>query len=373
MTAIYQQRITALKEQMKERQIEVGLVTSPKNIYYYTGFHSEPYERFMALLLDGRTDQLGLFIPALDYEAAKQHSFVEQLIPIFDEQNPYQVVKDHIGEEIKSLGVETKRVTLHQQTQLNDHLSISGYLDIGDFIASQRMRKTPEECLRVERAVQIVEKVLAEGMKKVAVGMTELELAAEMELLMRRFGADGPSFSTTVLSGVKSSLPHGHSDEKKLQWGEFLLIDMGVMADGYCSDISRTFVIGEASAEQEKLHRIVRQATEAGVRAAKAGIAAKEVDRAAREVIKQNGYGRYFNNRVGHGLGIEVHEEPSIHENNELMIENGFLFTVEPGIYVPNWGGIRIEEDVYIGEDGKANVLTTFPTELIRVAVNSYS
>lgn len=229
------------------------------------------------------------------------------------------------------------------------------------------MRKTQEECKKVQHAIQVIEKVLGKGIRTVKDGMTELDLVAEFEYLMRKFGADGPSFSTTVLSGEKSSLPHGSPDRKTINKGDFLLIDMGVIVDGYCSDITRTFVIGEETAKQREIYETVLQSVRAGVNAVKSGVRIGEIDIAARNVIKDAGYGSYFNNRVGHGLGIDVHEEPSIHENNNMMAESGLLFTIEPGIYIPGFGGVRIEENVYISEDGNANILTAFPTELIRI------
>lgn len=197
--------------------------------------------------------------------------------------------------------------------------------------------------------------------------MTELDLTAEFEYLMRKFGAEGPSFSTTVLSGDKSSLPHGSPDRKIINKGDFLLIDMDVIIDGYCSDITRTFVVGEETAKQREIYETVLQSTRAGVNTVKSGIRIGDIDIAARNVIKEGGYGQYFNNRIGHGLGIDVHEEPSIHENNNMMTESGLLFTIEPGIYIPGLGGVRIEENVYISEEGNVEVLTTFPTELIRI------
>jgi Xaa-Pro dipeptidase len=367
MGAQYQKRLNSLIQHLEEQQIDWAIVNSPKNVFYYTGFNSEPYERFMALVLDLRNQNNYLFVPALDQEDAEKSSYVKRIVPISDELNPYKILKDTIGEGVKSIGLETKNVSLFQQEQLKHYFSGFSYRNIGEFISSQRMRKTPEECNKVQHAVQVIEKVLGEGIKSIKDGMTELELTAEFEYLMRKFGAKGPAFSTTVLSGEKSSLPHGSPDRKKINKGDFLLIDMGVIVDGYCSDITRTFVIGEETAEQRRIYEIVKEATSEGVLAAKAGVLARNVDIAARNVIKVNGYGQYFNNRVGHGLGMEVHEEPSIHEKNEMTLEPGFLFTVEPGIYIPGFGGVRIEENVYIGEDGKAKVLTTFPTELIRI------
>ncbi|MBU8880681.1 Xaa-Pro peptidase family protein [Bacillus sp. FJAT-29790] len=367
MQSQYKNRIDSLIRHLENQQIDLAIITSPKNVFYYTGFNSEPYERFMAVVIDLKKQNQYLFVPALDQEVAEEHSYIKRIVTVSDELNPYQILKKTVGESVKVIGLETKNVSLFQQEQLNHYFSDFSYKNIGDFISGQRMRKTPEECSKVQHAIQVIEKVLGEGIKTVRDGMTELDLVAEFEYLMRKFGAEGPSFSTTVLSGAKASLPHGSPNRKKMIKGDFLLIDMGVIVDGYCSDITRTFVIGEETEKQREIYEIVRKATQEGVNASKAGVPIGTFDIAARNVIKEAGYGQYFNNRVGHGLGIDVHEEPSIHENNQLIAESGLLFTIEPGIYIPGFGGVRIEENVYIGEDGKANLLTTFPTELIRI------
>lgn len=367
MQAQYQNRLNELKKYLENQNIDAAIIKDPKNVFYYTGFNSDPHERFMALVLDLKKENQYLFVPALDQEIAENDSYVKEIITISDEINPYKVLKDTLGGNVMIVGLETKVISLYQQEQLNYFFTDFSYKNIGDFISGQRMKKSKEECSKIQNAIHVIEKVMGEGIKKVKAGMTEQDFTAELEFLMRKFGASGPSFSTIVLSGEKASLPHGSPDQKTINQGDFLLIDMGVIVEGYCSDITRTFVIGEETQKQREIYEIVRQSTEAGVNACKAGIRLGEIDIAARNVIKEAGYGQYFNNRVGHGLGIDVHEEPSVHENNDLIVESGLLFTIEPGIYIPGYGGVRIEENVYIDEDGSGKVLTSFPTELIRL------
>lgn len=367
MNEQYQDRLTRLTNYLETLDVEIAIINDPKNVFYYTGFNSNPHERFMALVIDLKKQSQFLFVPSLDLEIAEGDSYVKRIVPISDEVNPYKVLKDTIGEGIQTIGLETKVISLFQQEQLHNSFQNFRYLNIGDFIASQRMRKTQAECNKVQHAIHVIEKVMEEGIKKVKEGMKEQELTAELEYLMRKFGASGPSFSSIVLSGAKAALPHGHPDSKTINRGDFLLIDMGVIVDGYCSDITRTFIIGEETPKQREIYDIVLKATQAGVEEAKAGIPIGQIDIAARNVIKEAGYGQYFNNRVGHGLGIDVHEEPSIHENNHLIVESGFLFTIEPGIYIPGYGGVRIEENVYINELGQGMQLTSFPTELVLI------
>ncbi|QED49105.1 M24 family metallopeptidase [Cytobacillus dafuensis] len=363
----YQSRLNTLVNYLENLHVDLAIIKDPKNVFYYTGFNSNPHERFMALVIDLKKQSQYLFVPSLDLEIAEGDSYVKRIIPVSDELNPYKVLRDTIGEGVKTIGLETKVISLFQQEQLDYFFQDFSYENIGDFISGQRMRKSQEECKKVQHAIHVIEKVMEEGIKKVKEGMTEQELTAELEFLMRKFGAEGPSFSSIVLSGAKAALPHGRPDSKTINNGDFLLIDMGVIVDGYCSDITRTFVIGEETSKQREIYDIVRKATEEGVNACKTGIPVGQIDIAARNVIKEAGYGQYFNNRVGHGLGIDVHEEPSVHENNDLIVESGLLFTIEPGIYIPGYGGVRIEENVYIDEDGNGKLLTSFPTELIRI------
>ena len=360
----YQQRLTKLQNELIDKHVDVAMITTPANVFYYTGFNSEPHERFMALVADNRTKKFILFVPALDAEAAAEASIVSNIIPISDEEDPFAVLQEKLGKDISHLGIEMKTVSVFQYNQLQTIFPKTAYNDIQPFINLQRLKKSPAEVKYVKKAIDIIEKVMAEGIKKVKVGMTEADFTAELEFLMRKFGADGPSFSTIALAGEKAALPHGTPGDRVIQKGDFLLIDMGVIKDGYCSDITRTFIVGEASEKQKEIYDIVLQSTNAGIDAIKAGVPVKTFDIAARNVIKEKGYDEYFNNRVGHGLGIEVHEEPSIHENNEQIAEAGLMFTIEPGIYIPDWGGVRIEDDVYINEQGEVEVLTTFPKEL---------
>lgn len=365
MSINYQNRLETLQKYFQEKGISIGMITAPANVFYYTGFNSDPHERFMALVWNEKKEAFTLFVPALDREIAENESFIKNIVGISDEEDPFAILKRELPVHTGKMGLEMKVVSMFRHQRLQETFPELEYCDIQEGINKQRLKKSREEISYMQEAVDIIEQVLAEGIKKVQPGMTEATLTAELEYLMKKFGAEGPSFSTIVLSGEKSALPHGVPGERTLQNGDFLLIDFGVKTrDGYCSDTTRTFVIGEASEKQKEIYNIVLESNEAGINAIKAGKALKYFDIAARKVIDDSGYGAYFNNRVGHGLGIEVHEEPSIHENNEELAEKGLLFTIEPGIYIPGFGGVRIEDEVYINEDGKVEVLTSFPKTL---------
>ncbi|GAB4074012.1 Xaa-Pro dipeptidase [Barrientosiimonas marina] len=365
MAINYEKRLITLQNSLQEQKIDVAIITDPANVFYYTGFNSDPHERFMALVLDGRQQTSRLFVPALDKEIADNESIIKTIIPISDEEDPFDKLQAELGTNIQQIGVEMNVVSMFRHRRLQDVFPDASYTDIQPLVNKQRLKKTRSEIDLMQEAVTISEKVLTEGIKKVKIGMTEAELAAELEYLMKQFGAAGPSFSTIALAGEKTAMPHGTPGDRAFQNGDFLLIDFGVVTNaGYCSDMTRTFVIGEASEEQRNIYNIVLKSNQAGINAVQAGVPLKTFDIAARNVIDDSGYGAYFNNRVGHGLGIGLHEEPSLHENNEAAAENGLMFTIEPGIYIPDFGGVRIEDEVYINENGEADVLTTFPKEL---------
>lgn len=365
MTINYEKRKDKLLSQLENETIDLVLITDPSNIYYMTGFYADPHERYMSLIIDRENKETFLFLPALDKEIAEGTAKVNNIIPISDEEDPFVIIKNNIKNEIKTLGIEMNVVTVAHQNGLITSFPSMDFINIQPHINKLRTIKSREEINGLKKSVNIIEKVLEEGLKTIKEGMTEAELVAEFEYLMKKFGAVGPSFSTMVLAGEKAALPHGSPGNRKLHNGDFLLIDFGVITEErYCSDITRTFIIGEATGKQKEIYDIVKASTEAGVDAIKAGVPLKEFDIAARNVIEENGYGEYFNNRVGHGLGIEVHEAPSIHHLNEDLAENGMLFTIEPGIYIPGYGGVRIEEEVYIDENGEAEVLTSYPREL---------
>jgi Xaa-Pro dipeptidase len=193
--------------------------------------------------------------------------------------------------------------------------------------------------------------------------MSEREIAAELTVNLLKGGSSGASFQPLVQTGPNTAEPHSATSSRRLERGELLLIDFGARVGGYVSDITRTLAMGEPEAELSKVYEIVQAANAAGQSAAGPGVPCQEVDRAARRVIDDAGYGPYFIHRTGHGLGLEVHEPPYIVEGNMQRLETGMTFTVEPGIYLPGRGGVRVEDDVVITEDG-CESLTTFERNL---------
>ncbi len=193
--------------------------------------------------------------------------------------------------------------------------------------------------------------------------MTEIETASAIESRMRQAGAEGPSFNTIVASGKNGALPHAVPTDKPLGNNSAVTIDMGLIVDGYCSDMTRNFVVGTPDETYRRIHRIVRKAQLAGIAAVKPGVLMKEVDKAARKIIVDSGHGKHFGHALGHGVGLAVHEAPSLSFRSRRKLQPGMIVTVEPGIYVPGWGGVRLENMVVVRKDG-CEILNSDTTNL---------
>ncbi|HRQ32026.1 MAG TPA: M24 family metallopeptidase, partial [Anaerolineales bacterium] len=234
-------------------------------------------------------------------------------------------------------------------------------------LSQLRLRKDRTEVEAMRRAVQIAQSALEATIPLIKIGMSEKEVAAELMMQLFKHGSDPEMpFSPIVSAGPNSANPHASPSDRKLQAGDLLVVDWGAARDGYISDLTRTFAVGEVDAEYEKIHKIVQEANAAGRAAAKPGVPCANVDKAARDVIEQSGYGKYFTHRTGHGIGMEGHEDPYMRGDNLQLLEPGMAFTVEPGIYLAGRNGVRIEDNVVITESG-ADVLSDMPREMRRV------
>ncbi|ASA19615.1 M24 family metallopeptidase [Paenibacillus donghaensis] len=355
--------LKSLEQAMAGEGLDALLVTDPKHVYYLTGFASNPHERFLGLLLK-RGEEPELIVPALDAEAAHSASSVSTILTHSDTDNPYELLKSRFGgSQPGTMGLEKEHLSVARFEQLAAAVPAGTFSDIGALLRAMRARKTPEEAQRMIHAAELVEEVLRQGLEHVKAGVTEIELVAELEYIMKKVGASGPSFDTMVLSGPNTALPHGVPGSRVIQPGDFLMFDLGVYAGGYASDITRTFAVETADSQLVTIYNTVLAANEAGIAAARPGATFGSVDKAARDVIEAAGFGPYFMHRVGHGLGMDTHEYPSLHGLNTDLIETGNVFTVEPGIYVQGVGGVRIEDDLLITAEG-AQTLTIFPKEL---------
>ncbi|MGH2453247.1 MAG: M24 family metallopeptidase [bacterium] len=220
-----------------------------------------------------------------------------------------------------------------------------------------RWRKDPEELALIRRAARIADDAFAAILSQVRPGVTEGELAAELEYRMRRAGAERAAFETIVASGPRSALPHGRASDRRLGRGDIVTVDFGAVVGGYHSDCTRTFVLGAASAEQREVYAVVREALEVAEAGIRPGLTGRQADALARERIAAAGYGEAFGHGLGHGVGLAVHEGPTLSPREEAVLEEGVVVTIEPGIYRPGWGGVRIEDLVVLEEDGPRSLI----------------
>lgn len=226
--------------------------------------------------------------------------------------------------------------------------------------------KDEEEISKIKEACKIASKCYRHILKYIKPNMKEIDISNEMLRYMKELGASKESFDTIVASGVRGALPHGVASNKRVVNGEFITLDFGCVYKGYCSDITRSFILGTASKEMKKIYNVVLEAQKRAIKSVKAGVVASEIDKIARDYINSKGYGKYFTHSTGHGVGIVVHDPIAISKNSDLVLEENMVITIEPGIYIPNMGGIRIEDDVLVKKDG-CEILTKASKRLIRI------
>jgi Xaa-Pro aminopeptidase len=277
-------------------------------------------------------------------------------------------VWDRLKKILTDAGVETLGYESHITT-VRDIERLAGIrsrlVPAGDLVERLRAAKSPEEVSAIRAAAVLAEEALAESLPGIKVGQSEYEVAASLEAALRRRGSEWHPFPTIVASGPRSALPHARTSERVLLNGDWLLLDFGARVDGYCADLTRTFVVGSAAdGRQEATYQIVRAALERAVGMVRAGMPGKQADALARDLIAERGFGDAFGHSLGHGLGLEVHEAPRLSALAEEPLPPQAVVTVEPGIYFPGWGGVRLEEDVVLGPEG-AELLSSGPTDLI--------
>lgn len=344
-----------------------GIVLNPgPSLTYMTGLHFHLSERPVVFFF--KPDQKpALALPKL--ESAKTQDLPYEIsVHTYGEEPTewaasFKSAASDAGLDGAKVGVEDRVLRLLELRLLQMALPESEFLNAVDTMAQLRMYKDAGEIAAMQKAVDIAEAALEAALPQIKLGMTEQDLAAELTMHIFRGGSGSMPFSPIVATGPNSANPHAAPTNRKLTSGELLVIDWGASVEGIYSDITRTFGVGEVSDEQANIHQIVQDANAAARAVSKPGTACGDVDKAARDVIENAGYGEWFIHRTGHGLGLEVHEEPYIRAGNSMALEPGMTFTIEPGIYHPEIGGARIEDDVVVTNHGLKS-LTSLKREL---------
>jgi len=363
-------RLNRLYELMKVHQLEALAINPGPTLSYLTGLGFHLMERPVVLLVAPPADPV-LILPRLEMAKTSQARFSVQAFPYGD--NPeswleaFRLGVKAAGLDGKTVGVEPTRLRFLELQFLRDAAPRTRWVGGEDVLSALRIQKDEQEVNAMRVAVEIAQKALLETIQKVRIGMTEREVAGELTLQLLRTGSDGEfPFAPIVASGPNSANPHASPTDRKLRPGDLLVIDWGATHAGYISDLTRTFAVGDVQEEFQRIAAIVERANEAGRMAGKPGIPAGLVDAASRAVIESTGYGEFFIHRTGHGIGMEGHEPPYIFGENSLILAEGMAYTVEPGIYLPDRGGVRIEDNMVITANG-SETLSSLPRQLLTI------
>ncbi len=351
-------RIARLRSEMVDLEVDGFLVSAPENRRYLSGF----------------TGTSGyLLITQSEAALATDFRYVEQA----EAESPhYRVHRTRGGTgwlpemlaelRVVTLAIEADHMTVASHSALKTALEESENAsdvqieETSGVIAGVRAVKDASELAIIERAVKIADIAMASVASRIEPGVTEARIAWDLEVEMRRLGAEGAAFDIIVGAGPNGALPHHRADDSVVRRGDPVVIDMGASYEGYNSDLTRTFYVGRPDDEFLAIYSIVLQAQETAIREVRPGMTGQEVDEIARTVIEEAGYGEEFGHGLGHGVGLAVHERPMVVPTSEDVIEDGMVFTIEPGIYISGWGGVRIE-DIVVMENGRARILTGSP------------
>ena len=353
------ERLHKLAAMARANHCDGVLITEAENLCYATGFVG--LEGMVLVTADGK----GYCFTDSRYIEAAEKAIAPWGYQVIQPDVSYpqcvaQLCQEH---KLESLLFEDQDMTVASHARYTAAVPAK-LIPAGEAFSETREVKEEIEVERIVAAQRIAEKALEEILPLIKPGAVEREVAAELDYRMARLGSTGVSFQTIFVSGAKSSLPHGTPGDKKIEAGDFVTIDFGAMVGGYHSDMTRTFAVGFATDEMKKVYNTVLEAQLAGIEAFAVGKPGSEVDKAARDIIEAAGYGPYFGHGLGHSLGLNIHESPRAAKTYHREFVQGNIVTIEPGIYLPGKFGVRIEDMVYLGADGKRN-LTNFPKELL--------
>lgn len=362
-----QSRFDKLNSSLQDSGLDAVILNPGPTLTHLTGLRFHLMERPVVLML-AKDQEPAIVLPELELQKVASLPYKLQIFAY--PENPaewatfFRRAAQTLDLDGKRIGVEPRQLRLLEFRYVKAGAPEADYPDASDVLSGLRLRKDQTEIEAIRRAVKIAQDALEATIPAIKIGMTEKELSAELIVQLLKHGSDSElPFAPIVSGGPNAANPHASPSDRKLQAGDLLVVDWGAAFDGYISDLTRTFAVGEVDEEYLKIHKIVQEANAAGRAAAMPGVPCANVDKGAREVIEKSGYGVYFTHRTGHGIGMEGHEEPYMRGDNIQILEPGMAFTVEPGIYLPNRNGVRIEDNVVITETG-ADVLSDMPREI---------
>lgn len=353
------QRCQRVQTEIAKKNIDGLLITKEKNRYYLSGFTgSSGY-----LLVTSQ--QVFLLTDFRYIEQAKKETSGCQII------RHGRKWKENLQElflnlKIRKLGFERDQMPYAQYELIKKQIPSVELIGTENIVEFFRECKDELEIDLIKKAAEIADHAFHRILKLIKPGIKEIELAAELEYQMRIHGAEGPAFETIIASGARAALPHGIASEKEITTGDLVVFDFGSTYHGYRSDMTRTIMMGEAKEKEKKIYSLVLEAQLAGLKHVKAGETGHNIDSIARGIISNQGYGEFFGHGLGHGVGLDIHENPRLAEGSILPLKPGMVVTVEPGVYLEGWGGVRIEDMILVTENGYQNFTKT-PKELIEI------
>jgi Xaa-Pro dipeptidase len=358
-----QTRIAKLQALAKREGIAALVVAPSASLFYLAGFSMGASERPAFLVVPSAGESF-FCCPAFEADRVRRGTGIDDLLTYTDEVGPHGLV-DGLAERLQpgKVAFEYRSCRLLEYDVVLAAVPGLQLVDARPYLAELRMAKDANEQRAMQRAADAINAMLDGLRQALAPGRTEEELLAAAIAKMKQDYPDAKVAFASIVTGERTALPHASVSDRAMQAGDLVLADIGAMIDGYVSDITRTFVTGPLEDELSRAYDLVLAANTAARAAAKPGMTASELDAIARQVITAGGFGQYFTHRLGHGLGLEVHEEPYIVAGNDLVLLPGHAFTIEPGIYLPGKGGIRIEDDVILTADG-VHTLTSYQRDL---------
>ncbi|MCL4499094.1 MAG: Xaa-Pro peptidase family protein [Actinobacteria bacterium] len=357
---MYDGRLRKLELKLAESGLDAFLISNPHNVYYLTGFYGAlGGDQFFLLVAPGEA------VLPVDFRYLEEAMEEASVRVVEWKERTFNELVLLLPEGTRRLGFEADALTVDQHRRLEETAEVE-LVPTSRVVGSLRLHKDQVEIERISMAAALADAAFEHAVGILEPGLTERDVASEIECFMRRRGADKPSFETIVASGSRSAIPHACSTGKPIAVGDFVKIDLGASIAGYSSDMTRTVVVGEAAAEQRKIYKTVLTAQAAALELIGPGVSCREVDAAARSIIDGAGYAGRFAHGLGHGVGLEVHESPTLSPKSDEVLEPGVVVTIEPGVYVAGLGGVRIEDMVLVTGDGK-EILSHAPKELIQI------
>lgn len=354
----HRQRMMSLRKRMTVEDLDVVLVTDGPQLRYLAG-----YTGSNGLLVVGHRAAEFITDSRYTVQAQSQVRGAKVATAAGDLAEHLPEV-DLLKRGRKKIGYEDVNIPEARARKLREVLPDALFIGFAELVSPLMVVKDPTEIALIQAAATIADLGFNAALEQIKPGVRERDVALEMEYAMMKAGSEEKAFDTIVASGPRAALPHGRASMRRIRKGDFVTMDFGATVEGYVSDITRTVVVGKPTARQKRVYDLVRRAQATAVRKARAGMACSNLDKVARNIIKRAGHGKRFGHGLGHGLGLQVHEGPAVNAKSKTILKPGMVITIEPGVYFPGWGGVRIEDDVVVTRSGN-RVLTKSDRDLL--------